>query len=43
MSLPAARKAAEAQEKTGGHGDAAAGDPGHDGKGLGEADENRIL
>lgn len=32
----------EAQEEGAGHGDAAAGDPGHDGQGLGEADEHRV-
>jgi hypothetical protein len=35
--------AVEAQKEAGGHGDAAAGDPGHDGKGLGEADEDGVL
>ena len=34
--------AGEAQKEGGGHGDAAAGDPGHDGQGLGEADEEGV-
>ena len=33
----------EAQEEAGGHGDAAPGDPGHDGQGLGEADIEGVL
>ena len=35
--------AVEAQKEAGGHGDAASGDPGHDGEGLGEADEHCVL